>query len=56
MIQNIRSSGAAHTRGKKYNSFVIKYGLDDGCYQDFFRQRIIDLTKCMKKINSDINS
>ena len=56
MIQNIRSSGAAHTRGKKYNSFVIKYGLDNGCYQDFFRQQIIDLTKYMKKINSDINS
>ena len=55
-IQNIRSSGAAHTKGRKYNLFAKKYGLDNGRYQDFFRQQIIDLTRCMEKINSDINS
>ena len=53
-IQDMRSSGAAHRKGKEYEKNVVKYGLDKTTNQKFVRQLFVDMTKVLDSLALDI--
>lgn len=53
-IQDMRSSGAAHRKGKEYEKNVIKYGLNRTTNQKFVRQLFVDVADVFDNLALDI--
>ena len=53
-IQQIRSSGIAHRKGKEYERISEKYDLNKIKKIEFFKKSISDLTVAFKNINSQL--
>ena len=45
LIQDLRSSGAAHRRGAKYTKQAARHGLNDTCKEEFFRNLLVNMTR-----------
>ena len=55
MIQNLRSSGAAHRKGRRYEKNVSRYGLDKTSGKEFIRKMFVDMTSAFNDLTNSIS-